>query len=79
LEIWLQEHQIDLADRIHGGEAADFWNSNRPEEYDFVADVRPDIPHPRWSQATEKSIDTGERHATLPYNGYGEWVAHLYR
>jgi methionine sulfoxide reductase catalytic subunit len=55
-----------------------FWNSNRPEEYDFVANVRPDVPHPRWSQATEKLIDTGERRATLPYNGYGEWVAKLY-
>jgi methionine sulfoxide reductase catalytic subunit len=56
-----------------------FWHSNRPEEYDFVANVRPDIPHRRWSQATEKLIDTGARRATLPFNGYGEWVAKLYR
>jgi len=56
-----------------------FWNSNRPKEYDFSANVRPDIPHPRWSQATEELIDTGERRPTLPYNGYGEWVAHLYK
>lgn len=55
-----------------------FWNSNRPEEYDFVSNVNPKVPHPRWSQATEKLIDTGERRATLPYNGYGEWVANLY-
>jgi sulfoxide reductase catalytic subunit YedY len=55
-----------------------FWNSNRPQEYDFLANVDPKIPHPRWSQATEKLIDTGERRATLPYNGYGEWVAKLY-
>ncbi len=55
-----------------------FWNSNRPREYDFVANVDPAVPHPRWSQATEKLIDTGERRATLPYNGYGEWVAQLY-
>lgn len=55
-----------------------FWNSNRPREYDFPANVRPDIAHPRWSQSTERLIDTGERRATLPYNGYGEWVAHLY-
>ncbi|HUF42425.1 MAG TPA: protein-methionine-sulfoxide reductase catalytic subunit MsrP [Verrucomicrobiae bacterium] len=55
-----------------------FWNSNRPHEYDFAANVRPDIPHPRWSQATERLIDTGERWPTLPYNGYGEWVADLY-
>jgi sulfoxide reductase catalytic subunit YedY len=55
-----------------------FWNRNRPQEYDFVANVDPEVPHPRWSQATEKMIDTGERRATLPYNGYGEWVANLY-
>ena len=58
---------------------ATFWNSNRPGEYDFTANVDPKTPHPRWSQATEKLIDTGERRATLPYNGYGEWVAELYR
>jgi sulfoxide reductase catalytic subunit YedY len=55
-----------------------FWHSNRPSEYDFVANVDPNTPHPRWSQATEKLIDTGERRPTLPYNGYGEWVAQLY-
>jgi len=55
-----------------------FWNSNRPEEYDFPANVNPNVPHPRWSQATERMIDTGERRKTLPYNGYGEWVAGLY-
>jgi methionine sulfoxide reductase catalytic subunit len=55
-----------------------FWNSNRPHEYDFTANVDPTLPHPRWSQASEKLIDTGERRATLPYNGYGEWVAGLY-
>jgi sulfoxide reductase catalytic subunit YedY len=56
-----------------------FWNNNRPKEYDFIANVRPDIPHPRWSQATERLIDTGERRPTLAYNGYGEWVADLYK
>ena len=55
-----------------------FWHSNRPYEYGFSANVDPSVAHPRWSQATEKMIDTGERYATLPYNGYGEWVAELY-
>jgi len=55
-----------------------FWNTNRPREYDFIANVDPAVPHPRWSQATEKLIDTGARRPTLPYNGYGEWVAGLY-
>ena len=58
---------------------ATFWNTNRPQEYDFTANVRPDVPHPRWSQASEKMLDTGERRSTLPYNGYGQWVAELYK
>lgn len=56
-----------------------FWNSNRPHEYGFEANVDPTTPHPRWSQTYEKLIDTGERRSTLPFNGYGEWVAALYR
>jgi sulfoxide reductase catalytic subunit YedY len=56
-----------------------FWNANRPQEYGFTANVEPDVSHPRWSQATEKLIDTGERRPTLRYNGYGEWVASLYK
>jgi len=55
-----------------------FWNTNRPQEYDFSANVDPGARHPRWSQATERMIDTGERRKTLIYNGYGEWVAGLY-
>lgn len=56
-----------------------FWNSNRPSEYDFTANVDPTLPHLRWSQATERMIDTGETRPTLPFNGYGEWVAGLYK
>jgi sulfoxide reductase catalytic subunit YedY len=55
-----------------------FWNSNRPREYDFFANVDPGVAHPRWSQSSERMIDTGERRETLLYNGYGEWVAGLY-
>ena len=56
-----------------------FWNSNRPHEYGFEANVDPTTPHPRWSQTSEKLIDTGERRPTLPFNGYGKSVADLYR
>jgi methionine sulfoxide reductase catalytic subunit len=60
-----------------------FWNTINPREYKFDANVEPDIPHPRWSQATEKFISQGpdlswEIKQTLPYNGYGEYVAYLY-
>lgn len=56
-----------------------FWNTAVPHEYDFAANVDPAKPHPRWSQATERIIDTGKRVPTLPFNGYGEWVAGLYK
>jgi len=40
--------------------------------------VNPNFPHPRWSQATERLIDTNEVRPTQIFNGYGEWVAKLY-
>ncbi len=55
-----------------------FWNVILPREYGFEANVNPNVPHPRWSQATEWMIGTMERHPTLIYNGYGDAVAHLY-
>lgn len=55
-----------------------FWNTLVPDEYDFRANVNPDVPHPRWSQATERMIDTDELRPTVKYNGYGELVASIY-
>ena len=55
-----------------------FWNTLAPREYGFEANVNPNVPHPRWSQASERMIGTGERLPTLIYNGYGDAVAHLY-
>ncbi len=55
-----------------------FWNALAPDEYDFWSNVDPDTPHPRWSQATERMLGTGERRPTLHFNGYGEFVAGLY-
>ena len=55
-----------------------FWMRLGPTEYGFWANVNPQVPHPRWSQATERSLGTGERVPTLIYNGYGEQVAGLY-
>jgi sulfoxide reductase catalytic subunit YedY len=37
------------------------------------------VDHPRWSQATERRIGELTRRPTLPFNGYGEEVASLYR
>ena len=60
-----------------------FWNTLQPSEYGFEANVNPQVPHPRWSQATERFIGQGpnlswEKRPTLLYNGYEEYVAGLY-
>ena len=55
-----------------------FWNTLQGLEYDFTANVDPRIPHPRWPQNREKMIGTGAIRATIPYNGYGKYVAQLY-
>jgi len=55
-----------------------FWETLQPEEYPFESNVNPTVPHPRWSQATERMIDSGDRVKTQLYNGYGNYVAHLY-
>lgn len=55
-----------------------FWEEMNSREYGFWANVNPAVPHPRWSQATEKDLGTGKRIPTKIFNGYGEWVAALY-
>lgn len=55
-----------------------FWEILGPSEYGFWANVNPEFPHPRWSQATERMIGTDERRPTQIFNGYGKWVASLY-
>ena len=55
-----------------------FWETLQPQEYPFESNVDPAVPHPRWSQATERLIDSGDRVKTFPYNGYGDQVAKLY-
>jgi sulfoxide reductase catalytic subunit YedY len=55
------------------------WNIAAPEEYGFYSNVNPNVPHPRWSQATERRIGEYGRRNTLLFNGYGDQVAHLYQ
>ncbi|MDY7021649.1 MAG: protein-methionine-sulfoxide reductase catalytic subunit MsrP [Cyanobacteriota bacterium] len=62
---------------------ATFWNTLIPNEYKFEANVNPEVPHPRWSQATERIVTnspnfTWEKQPTLLYNGYEEYVGDLY-
>ncbi len=55
-----------------------FWEVLGPSEYGFWANVNPAVDHPRWSQAEEQMLGSGERVPTQLFNGYGEFVAGLY-
>lgn len=55
-----------------------FWEQTGPGEYGFWANVNPEVPHPRWSQASERLLGSDERVPTQLFNGYGEQVAGLY-
>ena len=37
-----------------------FWETLQPQEYPFESNVNPAIPHPRWSQATERVMAVEE-------------------
>ena len=57
-----------------------FWEDLQSAEYGFWANVNPEVSHPRWSQASEELIGRGgERRPTLLFNGYGDYVAHMYK
>ena len=57
---------------------ATMWSSIAPNEYGFYSNVNPDVPHPRWSQASERRIGELSRRPTYLFNGYAEDVASLY-
>lgn len=59
-------------------EPATMWSTIAPNEYGFYANVNPDVPHPRWSQASERRLGEAGRRPTLKFNGYAEEVASLY-
>jgi sulfoxide reductase catalytic subunit YedY len=54
------------------------WMDTAPMEYGFYANVNPDVPHPRWSQETERRIGERARIKTMLFNGYSKEVAYLY-
>jgi DMSO/TMAO reductase YedYZ molybdopterin-dependent catalytic subunit len=59
-----------------------FRPTSRAKYVAFYANVDPAVDHPRWSQAKERKIGAGvfaPRQPTLPFNGYAEQVAGLYR
>ncbi len=67
--------KIELTDT----QPATLWSTASPNEYGFYSNVNPNVPHPRWSQATERRIGEFARRPTLMFNGYETEVAHLYK
>ena len=67
--------RIRLTDR----RPVSYWEQVQASEYGFWANVNPQVAHPRWSQATERLLGSNERVPTRLFNGYGEFVADLYR
>ncbi|MGH6882475.1 MAG: protein-methionine-sulfoxide reductase catalytic subunit MsrP, partial [Hypericibacter sp.] len=56
-----------------------FWQALQSSEYGFWANVNPEVPHPRWSQAHERVLGTDDVVATQLFNGYAEQVTELYK
>ena len=50
-----------------------------PWKYGFYSNVNPQVDHPRWSQAKERRIGEIFKRDTLMFNGYGEFVAGMYK
>jgi sulfoxide reductase catalytic subunit YedY len=67
--------KIDLVEEM----PVSLWMAAASNEYGFYANVNPDVSHPRWSQASERRIGETGRRKTLPFNGYAEEVAQLYK
>ena len=67
--------KIDLVEEM----PVSFWMAAAPQEYGFYANVNPNVPHPRWSQANEARVGESGTRKTLLFNGYAEQVAQLYQ
>ncbi len=74
--------KIIVAIRLSDKEPGTAWNKAARNEYGFYSNVNPDVPHPRWSQATERRIGEdglfAKKRKTQLFNGYEAQVGQLY-
>ncbi len=57
------------------------WMRAAASEYGFYANVNPRVPHPRWSQSSERPVGRGlfaGRIKTKMFNGYEDQVGQMY-
>ncbi len=65
--------RIELIDH----QPTSFWTELAPDAYPFESNVDPEVPVP-WPQHRETMLGSGDEFATTKFNGYGQYVAHLY-
>jgi len=65
--------------RLTSEQSSTSWSQLAPSEYGFYGNVNPQVAHPRWSQARENRIGELQKRPTLPFNGYADQVADLYK
>jgi sulfoxide reductase catalytic subunit YedY len=71
-------HRIEFTDI----QPKTLWVQLAPQEYGFLANVNPDVDHPRWTQKRETRLDGSffpKKIPTLMFNGYANEVANLYK
>jgi sulfoxide reductase catalytic subunit YedY len=71
-------HRIEFTD----SQPKTLWVSLAPLEYGFLANVNPEVDHPRWTQKRETRLDGSffpKKIPTLMFNGYANEVAALYK
>src|ERR1035441_5742120 len=64
--------------RLVGSQPSTSWNLTNPPEYGFYSNINPKVPHPRWSEASERRLGEYRKRPALMSNGYGAQVASLY-
>jgi sulfoxide reductase catalytic subunit YedY len=58
------------------------WNQINSELYGFYSNVNPTVEHPRWNQKNERRIGRpfwAQRQTTMLFNGYGDFIASMYK
>ena len=55
------------------------WEKFDPKEYGFYANVNPKVPHPRWSQSSERLLGKIFKEPTAMFNGYEKEVGYMYK
>ena len=79
VEVRLQIDQVDRPLHLHRPAPEKLLGRDPGHRVRLWANVNPEVPHPRWSQAEETPLGSSTKVPTVLFNGYGEFVADLYK